>query len=164
MMARNWPKLIFVVLLCFLILPAKGECSGKVYYGSRAGMQVSVVSVAGLDTAHAVIRTVHARADAIAFCREYIGKVTEQCIKEELAIPLNDEITANCPAGTFTDFRGTNYQFLGPNKSPGDFGPKYLLKDLDRGQIADGSTASGYPTNMSIFKALCPTMAPVDLY
>lgn len=49
--------------------------AGKIYYGSRAGMQVTVVSMNDLDTANAVIRTKHTREDATAFCRDYVGKV-----------------------------------------------------------------------------------------
>ena len=35
-------------------------------YGSRAGMQVSILGMAGRDTAHAVIRFAHTRDNAIA--------------------------------------------------------------------------------------------------
>jgi hypothetical protein len=82
--------------------------SGKIYYGSRVGMQVTVVSIEGLDTSHAVIKTQHNRDDAIEFCREYVQEnpVTEKCIKDELAVPLNDSIYADCLQGIFTNFFG----------------------------------------------------------
>ncbi len=70
------------------------SASGKIYYGSRAGMTVSVVSVDGLNSTHAVIRTVHTRDDATAFCRDYEQNLTEECVKRELAIPMNDYIAA----------------------------------------------------------------------
>ena len=41
---------------------------------------------------------------------------------------------------------------------------QYLIADLPSDQIADGSEASGYPTNIEIFKALCPNEAPLDMY
>jgi hypothetical protein len=92
-----------------------------------------------------------------------VQKVTEECIQEELKIPLNDLITANCLTGEFTDFLGHRYRFLGPNRKASDFGmAKYALMDLDTREIADGSSASGYPTNMEIFKVLCPAHAPHD--
>lgn len=98
--------------------PSPALAAGKIYYGSRAGMQVTVVSIGGLDTAKAVIRTKHTREDAAAFCREYVGKVTPDCVREELQTPLNDEISADCVRGTFVDFRGNRYRFGGPNRDP----------------------------------------------
>jgi hypothetical protein len=151
-------------LLIFLLSISAVYASGKIYYGSRVGMQVTVVSIEGLDTSHAVIKTQHTRDDAIEFCREYVGEdpVTEKCIKEELATRLNDAIHADCPQGIFTDFFGGKFQFRGKNPRPADFGPKYILMNLETREIADGSSASGYPTNMEIFQALCPRTAPVE--
>lgn len=152
-----------VIILAVLSFPALALASGTIGYGSRAGMEVSVISVEGLNTAHAVIRTKHTRENAIAFCRDYVQKVTDECIREELAKPLNDVITGNCSTGEFTDFYGGWYQFLGPNPSAGQFGmAKYALRDLTTREIADGTSASGYPTNMAIFRALCPARAPFD--
>jgi hypothetical protein len=145
------------------IATSSAVASGTIGYGSRAGMEMTVVSIEGLSTAHAVIRTKHTRENAVAFCRDYVQKVTEECIERELSVPLNDVITANCPTGEFTDFGGDHYRFLGPTKKTGDFMmAKYRLMDLRTGEIADGSMASGYQTNMEIFKALCPAQAPYD--
>ncbi len=145
-----------------LVAASPAGASGTIFYGSRAGMVVDVVSVSGLGTAHAVIHTHHTRANATAFCREYVGKVTPKCVEDELAAPLNDEISANCIAGTFVDFGGNHYRFAGPSKDKGSMA-KYRITDLSTGKDADGSSASGYPTNSSIFKALCPVQAPVDI-
>ncbi|ACS43004.1 hypothetical protein [Methylorubrum extorquens] len=139
--------------------PSPALAAGKIYYGSRAGMQVTVVSIGGLDTAKAVIRTKHTREDAAAFCREYVGKVTPDCVREELQTPLNDEISADCVRGTFVDFRGNRYRFGGPNRDP-DVTAKYRIVSLPSGEVADGSSASGYPVNIDIFRALCPSRAP----
>ena len=150
-----------VLLLLTLTTPA--VASGTIYYGSRAGMQVSVISIEGLNTSHGIIRTKHTREDAIGFCREYVGKVTEDCIQKELAIPLNDIITANCNTGEFTDFYGSRYKFLGLNHATGDFVmAKYAIMDLATREVANGSMASGYPVNMGIYRALCPARAPLD--
>lgn len=151
------------IVLLGLIFTNAAAASGIIGYGSRAGMEVSVISVEGLNTSHAVIRTKHTRDNAIAFCRDYVGKVTEQCIRQELSVPLNDSITANCVTGEFSDFHGNRYRFLGLNRNPGQFAlAKYAIMDVATREIADGSMASGYPTNMALFRALCPARAPFD--
>lgn len=133
-------------------------------YGSRAGMEVTVISAQGLDSDHAIIQAKHTRENATAFCREYIQKVTPQCIEEELATRLAPFISADCSLGIFTNFWGDKLQFRGKNPDAGDTGPRYLFKDMRTGETADGSSASNYPVNMPIFKALCPSTAPVDIY
>lgn len=153
----RWPA----TLAALAMLSGTARASGTIYYGSRVGMEVEVVSMSGLSSADAVIRTKHTRQNAVTFCREYVGKVTAQCIRDELAIPLNDSISADCPAGTFTDFRGNRYRFAGPSKDK-DSMAKYRLIDLSTNEEADGSSASGYPTNMGLFRALCPMQAPDD--
>ena len=145
-----------------LMLVATPVCAaGTIGYGSRAGMEVDVVSMSGLDSDHAVIHTHHSRSNAIAFCRDYVQKVTPGCIRDELATRLNDDIIANCKTGEFVDFRGHRYRFSGPSKDK-DAIAKYRITDLETGEDADGSEASGYPTNAGIFGALCPRHAPED--
>jgi hypothetical protein len=148
-----------LVLLSFLFSTA-AMASGKIGYGTSAGMQVTVVSMSGLDTRNATIRTSHNRDDAVAFCRDYVQKVTEKCIQEELAVPLNDSISANCLSGEFTDFSGHRHRYAGPIKSNPDFMAHNKILDLATGEIEDGSNASGYPVNLDIFRALCPRHAP----
>ena len=154
-------KRSITLVLAALVAPIQpASASGQIYYGSRAGMTVTVVSMRGLDTTRAVIRTKHTEADAIGFCRDYVGKVTQSCIRDELAVPLNDEIRADCIKGIFTDFGGAAFRFKGPNKDPNSMA-KYAIVDA-QGKIADGSSASGYPVNIGLFKALCPRRAPID--
>jgi hypothetical protein len=148
------------LLLIAWIDSTPASAAGKIYYGSRAGMHVSVVSVSGLDTARAVIRTKHTREDATAFCREYVGKVTSTCVKQTLdETRINDEITGDCTRGTFVDFRGYRYRFDGPNKDP-EMSAKYRIVSVATGEVADGSSASGYDVAIDIYKALCPSRAP----
>ncbi|MBX3513130.1 MAG: hypothetical protein KF750_06055 [Xanthobacteraceae bacterium] len=144
-------------------LSSSASASGKIFWGSRAGMSVTVIHMSGLSTPNAIIRTKHTHEDAISFCREYVGKITPLCIREQLAIPLNDAIEANCPAGEFTNFQGSRFSFQGENKDRKEFQPKYIIKDLANGDILDGSSASGYPVLAQIFKALCPKQAPYDI-
>ena len=63
---------------------------------------------------------------------------------------MNDVITANCTTGVFTNFWGERHRFAGPSRDK-DSMAKYRLINLRTGEEADGSSASGYPTNMGIF-------------
>lgn len=155
MFLRIFPALL---LAC---APASALAAGKIHYGSRAGMTVTVVSTSGLNTGRATIRTRHTREDAIGFCRDYVGKVTRKCIRRELATPLKNEIRGNCAAGTFTNFFGEQHQYLSETKER-QVQAKYAVKKIATGEIADGSSASGYSTNLAIFRALCPQKAPAD--
>lgn len=148
--------------IALLTISAPAFAAGTIPYGSRAGMEVTVVSMSGIDGPNASIITKHTRENATAFCREYVGKVTPKCIRDELKVPVSDRITANCPRGEFTNFFGKAFRFLGPKKTADSFGPKYRLQDAATGEIADGSSASGYPINMVLFRALCPSKAPSD--
>jgi hypothetical protein len=134
--------------------------SGKIYFGSRVGMTVSVISVQGLNTSNAVIHTKHTRDDAIAFCRDYEQNLTDDCVNRELETPMNDYITANCSTGVFIDFFGNRYHFEGQRRRPTSDLSKYAIRDLSTGEIEDGTSASGYSTNLGIFHALCIMRAP----
>lgn len=159
-MNYHMQKLSLVALV--LAFATSGACAEeKIFYGSRAGMQVTVVSSSGLDTQNAVIKTAHTREDATAYCRDYVGEVTEDCIKKEMARKLADSISANCPRGIFTNFWGGKVQFKGKNPEK-DAPVNYILVDMKTGEVADGSGASDYDVNMQIFKALCPKRAPAD--
>jgi hypothetical protein len=147
------------------VIATQASASGTIYYGSRVGMEVTVVSMSGLDTAQAIIRTKHTRENAEKFCRDYENDTSEDCIEKELGIPLNDEIHANCLTGVFDDFQGNTYRFEGNLTKKSGFSANYALRNLSgprKGELANGDSASGYPTNMGIFKALCPLKAPFD--
>jgi hypothetical protein len=139
-----------------------GSCpSGGLHRdGVGVGMTVSVVSLQGLNTANALIRTQHTRDDATTFCRDYEQNLTEECVNRELQTPMNDFIAANCLTGVFVDFFGNRYRFEGHRRGPSDSLAKYAIRDLSTGEIEDGSSASGYPTNLGIFHALCWMRAP----
>lgn len=135
-------------------------------YGARAGMEVSILNMKGRDTAHAVIRFRHTRDNAIAFCRDFVRSVTEDCVQETLASEsgFKEAMTGNCDSGEFSDFYGGRYRFLGRNPKSGYFADdKYVIKDLATGDIADGSEMSRYSINLDVYRALCPAHAPVDL-
>ena len=152
---------VALLTIASVAIPARTAlASGKIYYGSRVGMTVSVISVQGLNTSNAVIDTKHARDDAIAFCRDYEQNLTDDCVNRELETPINDYIAANCATGVFIDFFGNRYHFEGQRRRPASDLSKYAIRDLSTGQIEDGTSASGYPTNLGIFHALCAMRAP----
>jgi len=135
-------------------------------YGSHAGMQVSILGMEGRDTAHAVIRFAHTRDNAISYCRDSLSNVTEQCVQDALDVEtgFKDSLTGNCDTGEFSEFFGLHYRFEGRNPQSGYFGDnKYLIVNLADGEIADGSERSRYLINLSVYRALCPTHAPLDI-
>lgn len=145
-----------IALSAGLLIVLNGTAfSETIGYGSRAGMEVTVLSKTGIGTEAAIIQTKHTKENAISFCREYVEKITDRCIEEELSVRLKPNISANCQTGAFTDFFGAKFKFIGKN-SGGD--PEFAILDKS-GQKLDGSSASGYPTNLEIYKALCPIRA-----
>ncbi|MBY3483340.1 lysozyme inhibitor LprI family protein [Rhizobium laguerreae] len=137
--------------------PVDGDRKDKVYYGTRAGMQVSVVSRSGIDTPRAVIQIEHRREDAVAFCRDYVLKVTDQCIQDELAVDLQNKFTGDCKTGRFTTITGQTYVFFGRNTATdAGIGNDFVVIDPDTNEPLDGSMASGYPEAIDQFKELCP--------
>ncbi len=138
--------------------PLEGEQKDKVYYGSRAGMQVSVVARSGIDTPRAVIQVEHRREDAVALCRDYVQKVTDGCIQEEMAIKLQNKFSGDCKTGRFTTITDQTYVFLGRNTAtdPGMMGNDFVVIGADTNQPLDGSMASGYPVAIGQFQELCP--------
>jgi hypothetical protein len=140
----------------------------KLPYGSQGGTDLTVVSKAGLDTEHAVIRGAITCDDARAYCEAHNGKVTKGCVSEmaRYSRTLKSETQANCATKEFTDFFGNRYAFLGANperdKDDGEPHARYLLKDLGTGDISTGDNSTGYFTNSALFSALCPRTAPAD--
>jgi hypothetical protein len=159
--------LVLPILALAGLSPAGAQTSGQATldYGSRAGMEVSILGMDGRDTAHAVIRIKHTRDNAIAFCRDFVRNVTEECIHDTLAEEtFKGALTGNCDSGAFTDFYGTHYRFLGRNPKADYFADdKYLIKDLDADEMADGSERSRYLINLDVYRALCPSHAPIDM-
>ncbi|WMP16418.1 lysozyme inhibitor LprI family protein [Thiothrix lacustris] len=123
-------------------------------YGSRAGMNVNVLSKKGLDTDNAIIKTEHTTENAIEFCREYGLNVNKECINDVLDTKLNEYISANCKTGLFTDFSEGTFEFQGKNNSSNY--PEYMIYNYESGEIADGTSVSNYGVNLEIYKALCP--------
>ncbi|MET3592951.1 hypothetical protein ABID26_002339 [Mesorhizobium shonense] len=143
----------FLLVLSALALASPADAK-TLYYGGRAGMEVTIVKKSGIGTSHASVLTKHTRQNAIGFCRDYVGKVTEDCIAREMRTPLHLEITADCKTGKFTTFYGANMLFQG--RSPAGSATDYMIADTDENVVLDGSGASGYDYTLEQFKALCP--------
>jgi hypothetical protein len=135
----------------------------KIFYGSRAGMSVTIQAASGVDTAAAVIESKITEEDAVSNCAESEGQATDACIASQLEIKLAPSISANCETGVFQDFLGNRYQFMGPrNSAYGETQGNYTVIDLTTRAALDGSMASGYYTTLGLFEKLCPTHAPTD--
>ena len=145
-------------LACCVAAAPACWAAGKIYYGSRAGMQVTVVGVSGIGTRTAVVRVRHTPEDAKAFCVEYSNDASRACVERTLReTRLNDEITGDCVSGRFTTLYGENLRFVGEARNAADGDPKYVL--LRRRERLDGSSASGYGYDLEQFAALCPSRA-----
>lgn len=139
--------------------PAQAQDDHSIYYGSRAGMHVTTVSKAGIGTSKAVIMIQHTPKDAKAFCVEYEQDYSMACVKRTMAsVKVGDRVTANCKKGTWTDVYGEVYAFEGKSRSS-DLMADYVVRSVKSGEILDGSSASGYPTALSVFQQLCPGVA-----
>lgn len=143
-----------VLLAIFALALASPATARTLYYGAKAGMEVTIVKKSGIGTTHASILTRHTRQNAIGYCRDYVGKVTEDCISKEMNTPLHLEITADCKTGRFTTFYGANMLFQGRNPVGG--ATDYKITATDENVVLDGSGASGYDYTLEQFKALCP--------
>ena len=139
--------------------PARAADDHSVYYGSRAGMHLTTVSKSGIGTAKAVIIVKHTPQDAKAYCVEYEQDYSMACVKRTMAeIKVGDRVTADCKKQTWKDVYGQSYAFEGKAASA-DVMSDYVVRDVASGEILDGSSASGYPTALSIFQVLCPGIA-----
>jgi hypothetical protein len=149
-----------MILIAALLATTSMAAAETLQYGSRAGMEVTVVKKSNLNSTHAKIVTKHTRENATAYCREYVQKVTKKCIDDTMTEEkdLRTEISANCRTGKFVTLYGQGYQFKGPNPDydPTGFNTEYLVYQVGDKEPLDGSMASGYPVALEQFKALCP--------
>ena len=149
--------ILLAAVFCLAAAPA--FASGKIFYGSRVGMQVTVRSVSGIGSSHAIIHVEHTPADAKTFCVEYSNDISQKCVRDTLRkTHLNDVLEGDCTSGRFVSLFGDHLRFIGENKHPQDGEPKYRIVD-DKGEALDGSGASGHGYNLEQFEALCPARA-----
>lgn len=160
MTPRGWKgmKMRIVTTIGLLLAMSAAAQAETIFYGSRAGEEVTVVEKSDIGSADARITARLTKANAIAYCREYVQKVTRKCVSDTMKIELQPDITANCEAGTFKTFYGQDYRFNGknPDYATAATGTEFLLVEAGGNEPLDGSSASGYDVALGQFKALCP--------
>jgi len=152
-------KAMIVGALAVAALSSPAAAAETIFYGSRVGMEVTVTSKSGIGSRNAVIRAAHTPANAKKFCLEYARDNSEKCVRDELAVPLSNQVTANCKTGAFTTFSGQKLKFVGHNNPADANFAKYEIIDVASGQKLDGTEASNYPVDIALFIALCPGLA-----
>ena len=143
--------------------PQEPPTHSIVYYGSRIGMFYDVTSRHNLDSSDAIVITKPSKDGAVIFCRDYGRDFSLKCIDDALREPRTSSLRGDCKEGTFSDFEGTQYKFLG--KTPKDDREVFAanrIKNIVSGDILDGSMASGYGIALGIYQALCPSSAPKE--
>ncbi|RWA81741.1 hypothetical protein [Mesorhizobium sp.] len=131
-----------------------------IYYGSRAGMQLTTVSKEGIGTANAKIHVKHTPKDAKAFCVQYSLDYSMACVKQTMAlVKIDNYLTGNCVKRTWFDLSNEQFAFLGPANKSDEMIADYVIKRVKTGEILDGTTASGYWVELGIFQHLCPGIA-----
>lgn len=121
---------------------------------------VTIRSMNGIDSNHAVIDVEHARENAQEYCTEYLQDKSEACIDKRLKeVRITDTLKGNCRTGQFVNLRGESIAFAGANldHEADPASPQYrLLKQGNQSPLSE-TTASGYFPSLEQFKALCPT-------
>lgn len=131
--------------------------SQKISYGSRAGMNLTIVSKTGTDTSNAVIFAEMTEYDARSYCEQYVQDTSPGCVKNQLKDKsLSKTIVANCDTGDFRNFYGERLRYVRSNN-----GSSLIRRST--GEILDGSAASGLSYNTEQFAALCPSSMKVDV-
>jgi hypothetical protein len=123
-------------------------------YGSRQGMDVTVVSKEGIGTSKSVIRAEITEANARVFCSQYLRDPSRACIKTQIQSKLSKAISANCTTGKFTNFYEEKFKVV--KTKEGGIAGQSVINSKTR-EALDGSAASGLSYNMAQFTALCPT-------
>lgn len=146
--------------------PATVAVGDDIVFGSRQGMELTVVSVRGLGTAHAAIDARQTERNAAEYCTGYVGEqtATAGCIAERMKEvgPAVMALRADCRSGDFEVY-GERRIFLGRNGHP-EAGrsaeqPEYLIKDSATGEVLGDYMATGYFRDVAVFRALCPGAA-----
>ena len=141
-------------------------------YGEKDGMELTVQSIAGVNTAQATITTSYTRANAIADCQGYnegdapiddpaklrkcsaelLTKVQKQGTVKTLGV--NTTASANCVTGVFVNFWGTRVRFSGLNHDE-DNPVRYRFVYPD-GSVEGPGAAGKYGSDEELLKTLCP--------
>lgn len=146
--------------------PATVAIGDDIVFGSRQGMDLTVVSVRGLDTTHAAIDARQTERNAAEYCTGYVGEqtATAACIAERMKEvgPAVMALRADCRSGNFEVY-GDRRVFLGRNGHPqagrSAEQPEFFIKEAATGEILEDYMATGYFRNVAVFRTLCPGAA-----
>lgn len=164
---RRWISFLICPLIAFVAIGYLGggvdwalnvqlhaQTAQRIPYGSRAGMEITVTDRIGVGTSGALIIARLTKADASAYCKQYVGDTSDSCVDKYLAeTHLSKSIGANCETGVFMNFYGDKLQVekVNPGKSV-----RYRVTNLKDRTELDGSAASGLSYNLEQFYQLCP--------
>lgn len=97
-----------LVVAATLLIFTTSALAETLAYGSRVGMEVTVVSKSDIGSAHAAITVKHTKANAVAYCRDYIGKaqVTHFNANFDKSVTQPDPA---CPTGMERDHCASNH-------------------------------------------------------
>jgi hypothetical protein len=151
----------YLIFSVFLFSIASSPCgaAGQLPYGPRAGMNVTIIEMDGINTERATVRIQHTRENAKEHCADYRGDPSEACIDSVLReVRIRNSIRGNCRTGQFVNLYGENLQFAGVNYDYDavQFGTEYRVFKAGNRTVLDSSMASGYGVNLEQFGALCP--------
>ncbi|MDF1600877.1 hypothetical protein PZ895_14000 [Mesorhizobium sp. YIM 152430] len=152
-------KLLVAIFAATAISTAASAADDELYYGSRAGMTVTVVSKEGIGTSRAVVHVEHRPANAKQFCTQYLNDNSMACVRRTMAeVQVGDRLWGNCDEGTWTSLGGGRFVLLGAEEDPNSMAD-YRVRNIETGELLDGSSASGYHVALSSFQVLCPGVA-----
>lgn len=139
-------------------------CPGR----SPVDIDATVVSMEGRDTAKASIKVRHGREDAIHSCQDRgtipVQRVSEDCIRGELANRVSDVAVGDCERGEFTDYYGDRYQV---SLNTSQVFPASLF-NINFTNVATGKQVDRLGADpmarrpMPVYRALCPAHAPFE--
>jgi hypothetical protein len=162
-MSRDYAYAALISAMLLFPQMAASQEDDRIYYGSRVGMHLTTIAKEGIGSANAVIIVKHTPQDAKAFCVEYLQDNSMKCVKRTLAdVKVADRVMGDCIKRTWTDMYGRSFVIIGRLDRPGDAMNGYMtdftIKDLATGTMLDASEASGYGTEWTIFRQLCPNL------
>ena len=133
--------------------------TGTLPYGTRVGMDVTIMNSAGIDSNLAEIRIEHSMENAKAFCREYVGDDSQACVETTMVdVEIEDRVVASCSSGEFTTPTGGRFKFEGRNAAAERMeGGEFKIRDTRSGELLSFNSASGYEVALAAFSALCPS-------
>jgi hypothetical protein len=128
---------------------------------SDKGFGATIIEFKGADGTSAYAAGTVKRGDAAEYCERDPGGETinsggklsvEQCIEKTLQEQKGKyyQAQANCKTGTLNTFNGSTFSLIKIEDGFGEW-------RNDKGEVLDGSSASGAPTVDAQFRLLCPS-------